>query len=81
MKLTPISDPVAALSNVALALPPATSATPLGVPAPVPVLKPVSTAVVVPSNALVTLGNTSIRAFRAAPSVSTKRVEKSVGAA
>jgi hypothetical protein len=56
------------------------SVTPLGDPDEA-VLNPVRTALVVPSNVFSTLGNSNMRWVSEAPSVSTNRVEKSLGAA
>ena len=72
--------PTAVLSNVAVAPGPATNVTPAGRPDAAVVLKPVSTAVLVPSKTRLTVGNNSIRWVIAAPSVNTNSVEKSVGA-
>ena len=67
------------LSNVAVALVPATSDTPVGLPEVVVVLNPLSTAALVPSATFCAVGNTSMRCVIAAPSVRTNSVEKSVG--
>ena len=73
----PVPAPV--LSNVAVALAPATSETPVGVPDVAVVLNPLSTAALVPSATFCAVGNSSIRWVIAAPSVRTNSVEKSVG--
>jgi hypothetical protein len=67
------------LSNVAVALVPATSDTPVGLPEVVVVLNPLSTAALVPSATFCAVGNSSMRCVIAAPSVRTNSVEKSVG--
>jgi hypothetical protein len=72
--------PTAESSNTAVAPGPATSDTPTGRPEPGVVLKPVRIALLVPSNTLSPLGKSSIFWLSAAPSVSTKLVEKLVGA-
>ena len=71
--------PASALSNVAVALLPTTSVTPLGSPDVSDALKPLSTAALVPSATFCADGKTSIRCAIAAPSVSTNSLEKSVG--
>ena len=73
-------DPTELLSNVANAVGPATSVTPVGSPDVAVVLNPLSTALVLPSKTLVLLGNNNICCVKAAPSVKTNLVEKSVGA-
>ena len=67
------------LSNVAVALVPATSDTPVGLPEVDVVLNPVNTAALVPSATFCAVGNSSMRCVIAAPSVRTNSVEKSVG--
>ena len=67
------------LSNVAVALVPATSDTPVGLPEMVVVLNPLNTAALVPSATFCAVGNSSMRCVIAAPSVRTNSVEKSVG--
>jgi hypothetical protein len=67
------------LSNVAVALVPATSDTPVGLPEVVVVLNPLNTAALVPSATFCAVGNSSMRCVIAAPSVRTNSVEKSVG--
>ena len=67
------------LSNVAVALVPATSDTPVGLPEVLVVLNPLNTAALVPSATFCAVGNSSMRCVIAAPSVRTNSVEKSVG--
>ena len=78
--MIPIPEPTALLSKDAVASGAATNVTPAGTPEIAVVLKPVRTALFVPSKVLLAVGKSSIRCVIAAPSVNVNLVEKSVGA-